>query len=143
MKRLVLGFLALMFVGFTATAGTSKYDLNEEAVEAAFSIATEISVGPLNSEEFNVLGQMSYGDMTQIKGSKNSWVAFALAWFVGGLGIHRMYLGSATGVYIGYILTCGGLGIVSFIDWIILLVDAIGGGAKIDDYTDNPAFFMW
>jgi TM2 domain-containing membrane protein YozV len=72
---------------------------------------------------------------------KSPIVAFLLAFFLGGLGIHRFYMGTKTMTGIGYILTCGGLGIVSLVDWILLLVGVIND--DIDKYVDNPKFFMW
>ena len=46
--------------------------------------------------------------------------AFILCFFVGFLGIHRFYVGK-TGSGIAQILTLGGLGIWTFIDWIMIM----------------------
>jgi predicted amidophosphoribosyltransferase len=49
---------------------------------------------------------------------KSRLVVTLLAWFVGGLGIHRFYLGKiGTGILM--IVTLGGLGIWSLIDFIV------------------------
>ncbi len=76
-----------------------------------------------------------------LKSKKSPVVAFILCWAVGSLGIHRFYLGTKTMTGVGYILTCGGLGIVTFVDWIVLLIGVIEDDVK--KYVDNPRFFMW
>lgn len=51
---------------------------------------------------------------------KSRLVAFLLCTFLGGLGIHRFYVGKAgTGVL--WLLTLGCFGIGSFVDWIMIL----------------------
>jgi TM2 domain-containing membrane protein YozV len=55
---------------------------------------------------------------------KSKVAALLLCFFLGGLGIHRFYLGY-TGIGIAQLLTCGGLGIWSLIDFIMLLTDSI------------------
>ena len=42
---------------------------------------------------------------------------------------------------VGYILTCGGCGIVATVDWIVLLIGLINN--DISKYVNNPKFFMW
>ena len=73
-------------------------------------------------------------------GEKDPLVALLLDIFVGGLGIHRLYLGTETLTWVGYILTCGGIfGIVPLVDLIVLAVNY----DDISPYIDNPRFFMW
>ncbi len=57
---------------------------------------------------------------TPTSGEKSQLVALLLALFVGGLGIHRFYLGY-TGIGIIQLLTLGGLGIWSLIDLIMII----------------------
>ena len=72
----------------------------------------------------------------------NPWVAFALSWVLGGIGVHRVYLGGKGSLILIYFITCGGIfGIVPLIDWIVLLVGAIKG--DISQFVNNDAFFMW
>jgi TM2 domain-containing membrane protein YozV len=71
---------------------------------------------------------------------KDPVVAILLDFFLGGLGVHRFYLGTKPLTGIGYILTCGGIfGIVPLIDFIVLIIDH----DDISPYIDNPKFFMW
>ncbi len=51
---------------------------------------------------------------------KKRLVAFLLCFFLGGLGVHRFYVGK-TGTGIAQILTLGGLGIWVLIDFIMIL----------------------
>lgn len=51
---------------------------------------------------------------------KNPTTALILSIFVGLYGIDRFYLGN-TGMGIGKLLTCGGLGIWAIIDWFLIL----------------------
>jgi len=67
-------------------------------------------------------------------------VALVLDFFLGGFGVHRFYLGTATMTGIGYILTCGGIfGIVPLVDFIVLIINM----DDISQYINNPKFFMW
>ncbi|WP_446212941.1 TM2 domain-containing protein [Micromonospora sp. IBSANI012] len=55
-------------------------------------------------------------------GTQKSWVvALLLCFFVGVLGVHRFYVGKV-GTGILQLVTIGGLGIWSFIDFIMILV---------------------
>jgi TM2 domain-containing membrane protein YozV len=72
-------------------------------------------------------------------GSKSAIVAILLDMFVGGLGIHRIYLGTATMTWVGYILTCGGCGILPTIDFWVMVFNY----NNIDKFVDNDKFFMW
>ncbi|MEU5942404.1 TM2 domain-containing protein [Micromonospora sp. NPDC047548] len=57
-------------------------------------------------------------------GTQKSWVvALLLCFFVGVLGVHRFYVGKV-GTGILQLVTLGGLGIWTFIDFIMILVGA-------------------
>jgi len=57
-------------------------------------------------------------------------VALLLCFFLGGLGIHRFYLGY-TIIGIAQLVTCGGVGIWVIIDFILLALD------KLPDSSGN------
>jgi TM2 domain-containing membrane protein YozV len=126
-------------LAFTTSAKADAYTIDDNAVEAAFQASIS---APISVDVINAAIPTGVTNDAKVTGSKNGWVAFALAFIIGGLGIHRFYLGTATMTGIGYILTCGGIfGIVPFVDWIVLLVGAIQG--DVSKYEDNTKFFMW
>ncbi len=51
---------------------------------------------------------------------KDPIIALILSIFIGELGIDRFYVGD-TGLGIGKLLTCGGLGVWSIIDWFLIM----------------------
>jgi TM2 domain-containing membrane protein YozV len=126
-------------LAFTTSAKADAYTIDDNAVEAAFQASVS---APISMDVINASIPTAVTKEAKVAGSSNAWVAFALAFIVGQLGIHRFYLGTATMTGIGYILTCGGIfGIVPFVDWIVLLVGAIQG--DVSKYEDNTKFFMW
>lgn len=134
----IVSVLAVMIIAGTSSAKAESYVINDDAVEAVFAAAV---AAPISVDYINAAPTIPT-EQAKVTGGKNPWVAFALAFIVGGLGIHRFYLGTATLTGVGYILTCFGIfGIVPFVDWIVLLVGAIE--KDIDKYEDNTKFFMW
>jgi hypothetical protein len=143
MKKILFSFLLLAGVVLAGTFSSKaeSYTIDDSAVETLLTGAVE---NPFSIEAINSTIPVSpmAAETATLRGGKNAWVAFALAFAVGGLGIHRFYLGTKPFTGIGYILTCGGIfGIVPFVDWIVLLIGAIE--KDIRDYEDNPKFFMW
>ncbi|MCX6272255.1 MAG: TM2 domain-containing protein [Bacteroidetes bacterium] len=142
MKKLLLVFGLLLMISATSMANVSQYRINDDQIESLFASAQKVDVPVLT--DFQDLAGMPTAVPVPVmkKSDKNAAVAFILAFFVGGLGIHRIYLGTATMTWVGYILTCGGIfGIVPFVDWIVLLVGLVED--DISKYIDNPKFFMW
>ena len=69
-------------------------------------------------------GQLNNVIEQQSQKSSSSWVVtLILCLFLGGLGIHRFYVGKI-GTGIVQLLTFGGFGIWVFIDFIMILVGA-------------------
>ncbi|MFN0216111.1 MAG: TM2 domain-containing protein [Saprospiraceae bacterium] len=69
-------------------------------------------------------------------GEKSSVVAILLAFFLGGLGLHRVYLGGRPILILLYIITFGGIfGILPLIDFIRLII------GHMDHYDGNDKFF--
>lgn len=69
--------------------------------------------------------------MSEGQGGKSYVVAILLSFFLGGLGIDRFYLGY-TGLGILKLITCGGCGIWSLIDFILIVIK------KLPDANGNP-----
>lgn len=61
------------------------------------------------------------GEIQDNKSPKSWVVALLLCFFLGGLGVHRFYVGKV-GTGIVQLLTVGGFGIWALIDFIIILV---------------------
>ncbi|MBR1774760.1 MAG: TM2 domain-containing protein [Bacteroidales bacterium] len=145
MKHFILVLTAVLTLPLVSMAEKSEYTLDNSAIENAFANAEEVSLDQINLFGGNTLdlfvttqsnGQMAY------RSSVNPWAAFALAFFLGEFGIHRMYLGSTKAMWACYTFSCCGIfGIVPFVDWIVLLVGAIQD--DIRSYEGNPKFIMW
>jgi len=131
----------LFFAAFFSVmqAKAASYSIDEQGIDQLFATATETSMVSINANE---TGAMLAGMSSAVVASKekDAVVAILLDFFLGGLGIHRFYLGTKPMTGIGYILTCGGIfGIVPLIDFIVLIID----NDDISPYIDNPKFFMW
>ena len=139
MKKLFFIFIMLVAVLSVKQANASSYSVNEQAIDQLFDNAVETSMLSVNSPEMtSVVSNSSVALMPS--NDKGAVVAIVLDFFLGGLGIHRFYLGTETLTGIGYILTCGGIfGIVPLVDFIVLIID----NKDISPYINNPKFFMW
>lgn len=121
-------------------ASTMVYSINDETIENLFDAGTQV-VALEDSEVFaGFLAGLEDKPATKV-GSKDGAVATIVCFFLGSLGIHRAYLGTSAGVIVGYILTCGGCGILQTVDFIVLLMGAIDG--DVSKYENNKKFFMW
>jgi TM2 domain-containing membrane protein YozV len=153
MKKIILFctvFFALSVIGSKAAkivspTSSSEYFVNDDHIEMMFTNSTDISSEALQPSSENLLtkseGQNANAPYYSSSHSgKSAIAAIVIDFFLGGLGIHRIYLGTATFTWVGYILTCGGIfGIVPFVDLIVLAVNA----GDISKFEDNTKFFMW
>lgn len=146
---LTLVSLALLSVGYAAE-NNSPYVIDDQQVEQLFTNSVDVSMTGLSGANNSVnspLNALMAPNMQKNKnaayfadGDKNFVAAILLNFFLGGLGIHRLYLGTKTFTWVGYILTCGGIfGIVPLVDFIVLIIHS----DDISPYVDNPRFFMW
>lgn len=144
MKKIAITLLFATFV-IAAKADPSEYTVNDQAIEQVFSSSQNVSVqslaamGTASSMFTNGMASGATA-ISAAGGQKNFATALLLNFFLGGLGIHRLYLGTKTMTWVGYILTCGGIfGIVPLVDFIVLIIH----NDDISPYVDNPKFFMW
>lgn len=139
MKNLLLVIVLFASVLCAKQANASSYSVNEQAIDQLYVNAVETSMISVNGTDFSSLATSVSTTVTAGK-EKDAVVAIVLDLFLGGLGVHRFYLGTETMTGIGYILTCGGIfGIVPLIDLIVLIID----NDDISKYVNNPKFFMW
>ncbi|GAO30600.1 TM2 domain-containing protein [Geofilum rubicundum] len=137
MKKLLFTLALITGLACFSTDASASYTIDDNQVEALFSSASEASFSIMN-EALEMAPSMAIASANG--GSKDALVAILLDFFLGGLGIHRFYLGTKTMTGIGYILTCGGIfGLVPFIDLIVLAINF----DDISAFVDNPKFFMW
>lgn len=142
MKKILL-FCFLTVAALTTRAAdiASPYVIDDQQIEQLMAQSDDVSLAAVNA---NLLQseQLTAGltGTARVKATKDFVPALLLNLFLGGLGIHRLYLGTETLTWVGYILTCGGIfGIVPLIDLIVLIVN----NENISPYVDNPKFFMW
>jgi len=138
MKKLILIIVLFVTILSVNQANASSYSVNEQAVDQLFENAIETSMISMNANELSSVA--SNVSSTAMAAEKDAIVAIVLDFFLGGLGIHRFYLGTETLTGLGYIFTCGGIfGIVPLVDFVVLIID----NKDISAYINNPKFFMW
>jgi TM2 domain-containing membrane protein YozV len=144
MKKLfALVFCFAVLLVSKSHATTAEYFVDAQAIEQTLNAGDQLDVANVEQAATALESLMGDSNSTKIMaGDKKPVVAFILAWVVGFLGIHRAYLGTSGGVIVGYILTCGGLGIVALIDWIVLLLEVIEE-KNFDKYVNSKKFFMF
>ena len=143
MKKLLVLCLLLtaMVTAQAADVSTEAYVIDDQQVEQLFTQSEDISLSTVNASLLQ--NQQLTAGLTgtaRIKANKEFVPALLLNIFLGGLGIHRLYLGTKTFTWVGYILTCGGIfGIVPLVDLVVLIIN----NDNISPYIDNSKFFMW
>lgn len=138
MKKLIFVIVLFVTVLSVQKANASSYSIDEQSIDQLFESAVETSMLSVNTTEPSaVAANVSTTVMAQ---EKDAVVAIVLDFFLGGLGIHRFYLGTETLTGLAYFLTCGGIfGIVPLVDLVVLIID----NKDISAYVNNPKFFMW
>ena len=145
MKKLFFVLVAMVAFSFASFADGGSYTLNDNAIDALFAQADEVAAADIQcgaQQGLSLLGGLQDYKLDEISASANPWAAFAICTVIGGFGIHRHYLGTGKPMWLYYTCTFGGIfGIVTFVDWVMLLVGAIQD--DISAYTNNDDFFMW
>lgn len=152
MKNNSLRLLTFLFAALLAFAGTPAF-ANALSTPAAMQAALTASGADgqnltfkKKSEKRGFFGKVkAFGAKTKLffkaaksvfaAGDHNAVVAILLTLFLGGLGIHRVYLGGRPLLILLYIITFGGIfGILPLIDLIRLII------GHMDHYEDNNSF---
>ena len=131
MKKVFAAIVAVF--AFVAVANATNYTVDEASIDALFTEAVfEVSSSAASSMSASI----------GVDSTVTNVVALVVDWIgLGGLGIHRLILGTKPINCLWYFLTVGGIfGVIPFIDGIMLIIDLINGSAS---YLDNPAFIMW
>ncbi len=128
MKKL-LAFALFVTAGFASQAATSTYFVDDSKIESVLEASETVS---LNSADLQL-------DQSILKANGDDQiVAVVLGFFLGGLAIHRVYLGGRFALVPIYFFTCGGIfGIVPLVDWISILLNGTG------DFVGNDKFIVW
>lgn len=137
MKRLLQIFVIALFTLVFSTARAGSYQIDDKTLDQIFASAQTVSISELGDTFMPGVSDMNSPAFAQ---DKDPLVAILLDLFLGGIGIHRFYLGTEPLTGIAYFLTCGGIfGIVPLIDLVVLAINY----DDISPYIDNPKFFMW
>lgn len=141
--------LALVLVGSFLLSNVQGFAYVLAPQSAATVTTEDASNATLNSKEFKKLQKKEaraqkraekrakFLAWVQKKMADNDQiVAILLAFFLGGLGIHRVYLGSQPIIILWYLITLGGFfGLIPLIDFIRLIM------GQVDHYRDNDSLF--
>jgi len=152
MKNNSLRLFTFLFAAVLAFSGTPAFANSLSTTNATQSLLTASSSDnqgltiKKKSEKRGFFGKVkAFGAKTKMffktakamlaGGDHNSVVAILLAFFLGGLGIHRVYLGGKPILILFYIITFGGIfGILPLIDFIRLII------GHMDHYENNNSF---
>ncbi|GAA5035956.1 hypothetical protein GCM10011506_31510 [Marivirga lumbricoides] len=133
MKKLLLLICFVSFLGLSNSFANNSYYVDDAAVEEVLTSGVELSA------EFNLNPNATLGQQTTLD-EKDPLVAIILDFFLGGIGIHRVYLGGRGTLVLIYFITCGGIfGIVPLVDLIVLAINY----DDISQFVDNDKFIMW
>ncbi|ADR23235.1 hypothetical protein MATR_29160 [Marivirga tractuosa] len=135
MKKLLAVFSLFLIIGLS-NATASSYYVDDSAVEEVLSKGVEVNTDfsldvNTSAELFNQSASLN---------EKDPLVAILLDIFVGGLAVHRVYLGGKPTLILLYFITCGGIfGVLPLGDLIVLAINY----DDISAYVGNDNFIMW
>lgn len=133
---LTISAVLALFCSVSFANTNSSYKLDNASIDAMVDNAVEVSI-------LNAASPLAIHNSTaSLSAGSDPWVAFLLSWVVGWCGVHRHYLGTSDHMWALYLFTCGGIfGIVTFVDWVVLLLGAIDD--DVSKYANNSKFLMW
>lgn len=134
MKKFFLALVAMFAI--TAVASAANYTADDAAIDAAIENAIDVNAFNLGDTATAPLGA-AYVAM-----GNNDIVSLLLTFFLGWTGIHRMYMGSTPWMWILYLLTGGGFGVVVLLDFVFELIGLVDGSG-LGKFYDNPNILMW
>lgn len=129
MKKL-LAFALLITAGFASQAASSSYFVDDSKIETVLESSETITISTADLQFDQSVLKTNAGD--------DQIIAVILDFFLGGLAIHRVYLGGRPGLVLIYFFTCGGIfGIVPLVDFFVMLL------GDFDAYIGNDKFIVW
>lgn len=134
MKKFFLALVAMFAI--TAVASAANYTADDAAIDAAIENAVEVNAFNLGNTATAPLGA------AYVALGNNDVVSILLTFFLGWTGIHRVYMGSTPWMWILYLLTGGGFGVVVLLDFVFELIGFVDGSG-LGKYYDNPNILMW
>lgn len=136
MKKLIVTLIAV--VAFAVCANAANYKVDDSAIDALIADSVELV-------EADFAAATPAAASVSASQGKSSTTAFLLCTFLAWFAVHRYYLGTAPWMGLVYFLTGGGLGIVSFVDWLLLAFDMlkIGEGGYLNKFINNRKFLAW
>lgn len=135
MKKLLAVFTLFLLFGLTNVQASSYY-VNDAAVENILSSGVELN----STFSLDANSTSSLFNHSATLNDKDPLVAILLDILLGGIAIHRVYLGGKPTLVLLYFITCGGIfGILPFGDFIVMLINY----DDISAYVGNDNFIMW
>lgn len=132
MKKVLFTTAIALCAMFTSSA--NSFYVNDAEVETL--LEESVQVNPFE----NGVEMASFMTTDAVQADKNVWIAVALDFFLGGIAIHRVYLGGTPILILGYFFTFAGIfGILPLGDLIALVINS----DDISKYVDSNAFIMW
>ncbi len=138
----LLGTLPLLVGSQTLATNVAEFYVDDVAIESLLEATPAADLSLVDQQITAVTSVLSAqaGSMDVLAPRDDKQIlAIVLCFFIGGLAIHRLYLGSTPLMVLYYFITVFGIfGIVPLIDFIILLIFN-GTGS----FENSNKFFSW
>ena len=137
MKKVLLTLVAML--GIAVAAQASSYKVDDSAIDNMIENAVAVDAASMAVAPAAAPAAKAF---TKANGKEvKPATALVLNFFLGFFGVHRHYLGTSGWMWALYTFTGGGLGIVNFVDFIMLIVGLTDD--HFEQYIDNRSFLMW
>ena len=122
MKKIALLVIAIICVTFTFKTTNAAFPVAKKEVSTSQTEKSEVK--SVSNAELNASEELTAAAPAAAGGGKSQLVALLLCAFLGGLGVHRFYLGY---IWQGVVqlLTAGGCGIWALIDLIRIITGSL------------------